>query len=464
MDAGSFRDRDARIYQAEGRIFRGLSARALAAFRSLSQTRFYAKFIEQGKLVESREVSIDEVPLPRATRDQWTAFLEHSRIPVISYPYEWTFGMLKDAAAVQLELVEAALMEGMTLKDATPYNVQFVSGSPIFIDIASFEPLAEGAPWAGYRQFCEMFLFPLMVQAYKGLDFQPFLRSRIDGVPVQSAARILGAGAGYRRGVLSHVWLQSSLERRYARNTGDVRSALKSAGFNRELILANVRKLRRLVGRLNWRVSESEWANYEQFHNYSEEDHKEKAAFVDECLNSTKPRVVWDLGCNTGRFSKIAALHAEQVVAMDFDHFAVERLYREIRQNGVKRILPLVQNVADPSPNWGWRLEERRALAERSRPELILCLALIHHIVISANIPLKEFVDWLASLGPNLVIEYVSREDEKVQTLLRNKADRYQDYSSESLESAVASRCEIRSKKVLGSGNRTLYWARARSS
>ncbi len=457
VEAGSFRDRDGRVYRLGERILRGLSAGALEDFRRLVSTRFYGRFLEQGKLVGTREVPADELPLPESERGRWAAFLEHDRIPVVSYPYEWTFGMLRDAALLQLELIEAAIGEDLTLKDATPYNIQFSAGRPVFIDIPSFEPLPAGAPWAGYRQFCELFLFPLMLQAYKGISFQPLLRSRIDGVDIQTAARLFGLRDRFRAGVLPHVWLQSKLDRRYGDTRQDVRSELKSAGFHKELILANVRKLRKLVARLDWGGEGSEWGAYEQFHNYSESDHAAKEAFIDRAVADSDATLVWDVGCNTGQFSRIAARHAQQVVAMDLDPFAVEQLYRENARNGVENILPLVQNVADPSPNWGWRQQERTDLQSRGRPDLVLCLALIHHVVISANVPLEEFIAWLAEMTDGLVIEYVSRSDDKVQTLLRNKEDKYDDYRRENLEQQLERHFSIRNRLELESGNRFLY-------
>jgi SAM-dependent methyltransferase len=465
IEGGSFRDRDGRVYRRDGRVIRGLSAGALADFDRLQNTRFHKRFVEQGRLVASRLLDPEEVPLPAEEAGQWAGFLEHEVIPVVSWPYEWTFGMLREAALLQLELVESAVLEDLTLKDATPYNIQFVGAQPVFIDIPSFEALQPGEPWAGYRQFCELFLFPLLLQAYKGVHFQPLLRGRIDGIPVQTAAGMFGLRDRFRGGVLSHVWLQAKLERRYGGTAKNVRSDLKSAGFHKELILANVRKLRRLVQKLEWRGSGSEWGGYEAFHNYSESDHALKEAFVDDCVAGSGAGMVWDVGCNTGQFSKIAARHAGQVLAMDLDHFAVERLYRELRDAPERpeqgRILTLVQNVADPSPNWGWRLRERSELASRARPDLVLCLALIHHVVISANIPLDEFIGWLAGLSRQLVIEYVSRSDEKVQALLRNKEDKYADYSRERLERALGRHYRIRRQQTLESGNRFLYWCGA---
>ncbi len=464
VDTGSFRDRDGRIYRSEGRIFRGVSAAALTDFEKLKSTVFYQKFLDKGQLVGTELVAADSVPLPAQIKGQWAGFLEHERVPVISYPYEWTFGMLRDAAILQLDLVEAAILEGMTMKDATPYNIQFVAGKPVFIDIPSFESLPAGMPWVGYRQFCEMFLFPLMLQAYKGIDFQAMMRANIDGIGVQTASRLFSFRDRFRSGVLTHVWLQAKLDRRYGNTQKNIRSDLKSAGFNREMILANVRKLRKLSGRLSWQGEGSEWGSYDAFHNYSESDHQLKEAFINDSVADSQAHTVWDIGCNTGQFSKIAAQHASSVVAMDLDHFAVERLYRETREAKLSKILPLVQNIADPSPNWGWRNRERVDLATRAQPDLLLCLALIHHVVISANVPMAEFVDALSDLSDQLVIEYVSRSDDKVKALLRNKEDKYSDYSREGLESELSKHYEIARRQELESGNRYLYWCRRKVS
>jgi len=455
VNAGSFRDRDGRVYHCQNRVFRGLSESALQTFRQLQEKSFYIKLAESGKLIGTREIDVADNPLPDDIKAKWAGFLEHDPVPVISYPYEWTFSMLKVAASLQLHLVERAVSNGFTLKDATPYNIQFVDRKPVFIDIPSFEPLAQGEPWSGYRQFCEMFLFPLFLQAYKGCNFQRFMRADINGVDVQTASALFGFRDRFRKGVMSHVWLQSKLDRRYGGSSENVRSNLKSAGFNKELILVNVRKLQKLVRKLEWEATGSEWGDYTEFHNYSDDDHVRKEDFIRGAITLHKPDTVWDIGCNTGQFSRIAAQQCRQVVATDIDHVAVERLYLD--KNTPANILALVQNIADPSPNWGWRNQERGDLQSRSGPDLILCLALIHHVVISANIPLEEFIDWLAGLTDKLVIEYVSRKDDKVETLLRNKEDKYQDYSRKSLEVSLKRHFDIREKQEVNNGDRLLY-------
>ena len=455
VNPGSFRDRDGRVYHFQNRVFRGLSVSALESYRQLTQKPFYAKLAESGKVIATRELGLQDNPLPDDVKSQWAGFLEHDRVAVISYPYEWTFSMLKAAAGLQLNLVERAVSNGFTLKDATPYNIQFVNRKPVFIDIPSFEPLPEGEPWSGYRQFCEMFLFPLFLQAYKGCNFQPFMRAGINGVDVQAAAALFGFRDRFRKGVFSHVWLQSKLDRRYGGSSENIRSSLKSAGFNRELILANVRKMQKLVKKLEWQATGSEWGNYTEFHNYSDDDHLRKEAFIRKAIATERLETVWDIGCNTGQFSRIAASSCSQVVSTDIDHVAVERFF--LNPKTPDNILPLVQNIADPSPNWGWRNRERTDLQTRSKPDMVLCLALIHHVVITANIPLAEFIDWLAGLTDKMVIEYVSRKDDKVETLLRNKEDKYQDYSRESLEDNLKERFEIRWHQELNNGDRVLY-------
>jgi len=299
VNAGSFRDRDGRVYHFQNRVFRGLSESALENYRRLQEKSFYTKLVDSGKVIATREIPAEENPLPGDVKAKWAGFLEHDPVPVISYPYEWTFSMLKAAASLQLHLVERAVSNGFTLKDASPYNIQFVNRKAVFIDIPSFEPLPQGEPWSGYRQFCEMFLFPLFLQAYKGCNFQPFMRAAINGVDVQAASALFGFRDRFRKGVLSHVWLQSKLDRRYGGSSENVRSSLKSAGFNRELILVNVRKLQKLVKKLEWEAAGSEWGDYTEFHNYSDDDHLRKEDFIRDAIFTYCGQLV-PPGCGNG--------------------------------------------------------------------------------------------------------------------------------------------------------------------
>jgi hypothetical protein len=323
VEPGSFRDRTARVFYQDGRVYRGLRNDAAAEWRALSATAFFGRRVAEGSIVATRDVERETGP----AFDAWDAVLEHDRIPFVTYPYEWCFGMLQDAALLQLDLVLDALAEKLTLKDCTPFNIQWVGRRPVFIDVTSFVRRAAGEPWIGYRQFCELFLFPLLLQAYKGVAFHPWLRGSLEGMDAADCWRLMSAGDLRRPGVFSRVYLTSVMQRRYGGGQQDATRELQAAGFATELIARNVRKLKRLVEGLRWSAS-SHWVEYVTTNTYDEADEAAKVEFVSSVLAERPRTLVWDVGCNTGRFSRLAAAHAGHVVAMDADHAAVERLYR----------------------------------------------------------------------------------------------------------------------------------------
>ena len=455
-EPGSFRDRNGTVFYRDERVLRTMSPRAFANWQRLSKTPFFESHRARGTIVDTRVAEPDSL-------SEAAGILEHARIPFVSYPYEWTFGMLKEAALLQLRLLKDALGAGMILKDSTPYNIQWRGAQPVFIDIPSFEPLELGQPWIGYRQFCELYLYPLMLQAYKDVDYRPWLRGRIDGLSAEEMRGLMSARDLLRPGVLLHVVAQSALQRRYSGNaTRNIRGSLAEAGFDSALIEANVAKLTKLVAGLSTRPRRSAWSGYESSHSYAPDEFERKADFVRRAASSRRWRLAWDLGCNTGAFSRIAAEHADCVVAMDGDWLVIETLYEREKEQGSRTILPLVVNLADSSPNQGWQGHERKGLVERGRPELTLCLALIHHIVISANIPMLEFISWLADLGTSVVIEFVGRDDEMVQTLLANREDQYDDYHSDVFRAILERRFRIEDEASLKDGKRHIYFARPR--
>ncbi len=336
--------------------------------------------------------------------------------------------MLKDAALLQLDLLLAALNEGMTLKDATPFNVQWRGSQPIFIDVASFERLEAGDPWVGYRQFCQLFLYPLFFQAYKDVAFQPWLRGSLEGIEPEQCKRLMSTADMFRPGVLRHVHLHAAMQQGNQSTAHSVKAELRDAGLPSELIRHNVESLRRLIARLSWKRSTSAWSDYETTNSYGETDQRSKTAFVDDVAGLRAWNLVWDIGCNTGTYSRVLAKHARSVIAIDADHLVIERLYETLKHDRDRTVLPLVMSLTDPSPGLGWRGLERRALVDRGRPDLVVCLALIHHVVIAGHVPLAEFVGWLASITDALVIEFVTKADPMVAKLLQNKPDIYDDY------------------------------------
>ena len=448
-EPGSFRDRDSRVFVTAEGVFRALSARGLEDFEALRSAPLFATSIEDGALVPTE---IAAVVAPDILPDGVAAVLRHERLPFISYPYEWTFGMLRDAAVLHLDLLDAAMSQGLTMKDASPYNVQWRGAQPVFADVGSFEVLRRNEPWIGYRQFCTLFLYPLMLQAYLGAPFHPWLRGSLDGIEPTAMAALM---KGHRdKGVMTHVKLHARLERRYASTSRkEVKKELSSAGFKPEIVRANLRKMRKLVAGMTWKAGETAWTDYARDNRgYEAADQQAKHSFVAAAAEKLRPRLAWDLGTNDGVFARLVAPHCEHVVASDFDHETVEALYQSLKADDDEKILPLVVDLTDPSPGRGWRGAERQTLEQRGRPGLTLSLALVHHLSITRNVPIAEVVDWLASLGGTHVVEFPLREDKMVQTLLNAKRDdSHPDYDLAHFERCLAERFEVTNRLELGS-------------
>jgi hypothetical protein len=459
LEPGSFRDPDSRVLIADGRVVRALSAQGLEDWRTLNSSPLFEALTNERKLIATRE--LDEALPEAALHADVAGALEHDVVPFVSYPYEWPFEMLRDAALLQLELVRRAIVAGLMLKDASPYNVQFRGAAPVFVDVGSFEQLREGEPWMAYRQFCTLFLYPLLLHAWKGVPHQPWLRGSLDGIQPHECRSLLSARDLLRRGALTHVALHARLERRHADRGGEVKSELKRAGFKKELILANVRGLERLISRLRPRAASSAWSSYELTTTYSEADAERKRAFVAGAVAAASPRLVWDVGCNEGRHARLAAGTADTVVAMDADPVVVGGLYEELKREGSTNVLPLIVDITDPSPGLGWRLSERRPIAERGRPDLTLALALVHHVSISGNVPIAELVDCIHGLGGEAVVEFPTPEDPMVQRLLsRKRPGDHPDYNRDWFERCLRERFDVLASEELADGRRVLYRAR----
>ena len=458
LEPGSFRDPESRVFYSGDDVYRALSADGLSDFEAVKASGL----LDDGRVVATERVE-DMSALKGLLVHEPAAVLRHERIPFVSYPYEWTFSMLKDAALLQLDLLLDALDHDLVLKDSTPYNVQFKGARPVFVDVGSFERLREGEPWIGYRQFCMLYLYPLLLQSAKGVPFHPWLRGAIDGITPPQMRDLMSFRDRFRKGVFTNVFLHAKLEARYADRPGQVKQEVKRV-FKKELFVANVRKMRKLVDRLQWDPPQGVWTAYGERNSYTDDDARRKDEFVREVAGSREWPLVWDIGANNGRYSRIAAEGARTVLAVDADQGPVELLYRDLRAEGDEQILTLAMNLADPSPGLGWRGLERRALPERGKPDLVLALALIHHVAISANVPVREFMDWLASLGSALVIEFPTREDPMVQKLLAPKRDGlHPDYELSFFERCLAEAFEVERSERLESDTRVLYYARPKT-
>jgi|APSaa5957512535_1039671.scaffolds.fasta_scaffold46292_2 hypothetical protein len=465
---GSFRDPTNRVYEikldttnsGKSRIFRGLNEKELAKYTELSNEPFFQKLVNTGRVVKTEVVDATDEDAKSILLDGWYGVLEHEAIPFVTYPYEWTFSMLKDAALLQLHLIEKSLENGWTLKDASPYNVQWVGSQPVFIDVPSFEPWIEGMPWVGYRQFCSMFLTPLMLRAHLGIDHIPLLRSYIDGIPPVEASKYFTGLNRLKKGVLSHIIFPAKVENSITKRERDNAPVQqrKVRKFSKSMVIGLVQSLDRLIRKLTIKIEHTDWSQYDKTHSYQEPDFEAKMAFVLKHSSSSQSGHIWDIGCNTGTFSKISSEFCNQLISIDGDHNAVEKLYLSEKKNKNNNILPLVMNLSNLSPNQGWAGSERQAFDRRNKPNLILCLALIHHIRISSNIPNRMFLKWLHSLNSNVILEFVNREDEMVIKLLTNKKEQYEDYNLNEFIYEVGQFFEIKDRESLKGGKREIFF------
>ena len=426
-------------------VTRVLDSRGLKDWKALAATTFFGKAVEAGHVVSSTEI-----PAPEGA----AGALEHPRLPVITYPFEWTFGMLRDAARLQLDLMEQALGEGLILKDATPYNFQFPAGRPQLIDIGSFERYRTGEPWIGYRQFCRQFLYPLMLRAWCGVPFQPWLRGDPEGPTAAQMWNLLPARRKVSPAAMLHVGLQARAERRMSGQA--VRQSLADAGFSSDLIVANVRKLRSLVDSLEVPEGGGAWAGYVECDHVAR-DRDSKAQFLSEVLDRLEPSIVLDLGANDGYFSLLAARKGSTAVAVDGDETVLDRLYSRLEPG--THLVPVVADLSNPSPSQGWAGEERPALFERAKPDVVIAYGLIHHLIYTASIPPAKVVEWLASFGAPVVVEFVSPEDPMVGKLTANKRpeELHDDRDRAGFERLARDHFTVAGELELAGGTRRLY-------
>lgn len=452
-DHGSFRDPDNRVVIAGDQVFRVFSRHGADDISGLIGTEAFDNLVDQGMIVSTEVLDPSGIPEVFSSLPDPALVLQHERIPFISYPYEWSFEMLKDAATLTLDLVLRLLDHNYILKDATPFNVQFVGARPIFIDIGSFVPHEEGPPWVGYNQFCRMFLNPLLYQRHVGRDFQHLLRSSLDGIDPGELRAVLPLRSKLTKTVFTNVVLQDYLSRRFEASTSAA-TAVSGHVVKRDAVRRMIRGLRASVAKQRSKTRRSAWTDYETENTYDRQSEDAKREFVERVLKRDRPRVVWDLGSNTGAYSLIASRHAESVVAFDQDPKVVDEFYLRLKAepDGPKNVLPLVMDLMNPSPAQGWAHVERKSLSDRQDADFFLALALVHHMVITGEVPIDSVLAWLGSVAPAGIIEFMPREDTMVQRLLLRRSRTHGDYSAERFASALEKYFTIDERAELPNG------------
>lgn len=457
---GSFRDPSGYVFKAGERIFRSVNPPAAESFAALERSGLPDMLAEARLALPARAVSLPrglEHAFAGRRGEKPAALIEHPLVPFITYPYEWCFSQLKDAALAHLDLQIKALENGFTLSDATPYNMQFHEGRPVHIDILSLRPYREGELWQGYNQFCRMFLAPLLVEAWTGVGFQPLLRGCIDALPVSEVSNLLPKRKIFTSPqAFMHIYLQGRAETKIS-STHSTAAGSAGGSMSRGRYLALLSELRRFVASLrSGKRSKSFWKDYAAINSYSADQRAGKAALVAAFAGRTGIRSLVDIGGNTGDYSK-AALDggAEAAIVLDGDNDSVELAY-ERAKNGLGGLSAWLVDIADPSPARGWDGRERERLTDRLQVDGMLALAVIHHMCIGRNIPLREAVRWLTCLAPRGMIEFVPKSDPVVKQMLSGRDDPFHDYGLDHFLSFLRAQAKIVARTPIENSERIL--------
>jgi len=445
--SGSFRDPSGFLFRQNGILYRQINKSYKEHYDFLMESGLYKELTDKHLLIPHKEAS--EI---QAVTDDCYKIIQPEEIRFISYPYGWCFSELKDAALTTLEIQKIALEHNMILKDASAYNIQFHQGKPILIDTLSFEKYEEGKPWIAYRQFCQHFLAPLSLMRYKDIRLNQLLKIYLDGIPLDLASKLLPKRTHLKFSLLTHIHLHAKTQDHYANKAVD----LNKKRISKFQLLALTDNIHSFIKNLHLPQIKTEWGEYTDNTNYTDEAHEDKKKIIEKFISETNPKSVWDLGANTGIFSNISAQKGIFTVSFDIDPIAVEKNYLRCKETGEKNILPLISDLTNPAPSIGWENKERLSISERGPVDLIMALALIHHLAISNNTPLEKIAECFSKLSKNLIIEWVPKEDSNAQRLLRTREDIFKNYNQETFEKSfskffkIKERCEIKeSKRVL---------------
>lgn len=442
----SFRDPSGFVFCDKERLLRQINPIYFDIYNALKDGGIFEKLWSSDLLIKHQEVS----------RSSDKIIIQPEIIPFVTYPYEWSFGQLKDAALLTLELQKTLLNHGFSLKDASAYNVQFVGYKPIFIDTLSIEPYKEG-PWIAFGQFCKHFLYPLMLMSKLDLRFNHLLKLWIDGIPPEVVNELLPCSKIFSLNYWFYVKFLCNAQKKAQHARKKI-----SVSLSKNQLLRVIDGLKYAIGRLHTKGKKTEWGDYYTFTNYSNDALEEKSKIVSNLIDKIHPHTVWDLGANNGRFSRLASEKGIYTLAFDIDPIAVEKNYRTARQKKESCILPLLQDLANPSPGIGWSNEERVPIEQRGTADACMALALVHHLAIGNNVPFPNIASYFSKLCRHLIIEFIPKEDSKVQELLLNRQDIFEHYTQFHFEESFLHHFTLEERIPIKGSLRTLYWLKKR--
>ena len=452
-ETSSFRDSNGFVFYRDGTVYRQINKLHEANYNHLIKSGLYDSLVESQLLVPHKELDA-----PAVRGEAYFKIIEPERIPFLSYPYEWCFSQLKDAALTTLNIQKKALDFGMSLRDCSAYNIQYTQSHPVLIDTLSLGVYEEGKPWAAYKQFCQHFVAPLMLMSHRDLCLNRLSVIELDGIPLKLAKRLLSRHAYTSWSAFLHIYLHARYEDYYSERF--VQTNTHHGRFSKQSFRGLIDSLENAVTKLKIKQRKSEWLTYSTGgHNYNNEALEHKIKTVKTYFQKCNPKELWDLGANTGVFSRIASKSGARVIAFDQDPHCVEANYLQTKRDGLD-ILPLMSNLSNPTPAIGWENQERRSLLQRANADTVLALALIHHLAITNNVPLSKLASFFAKICRWLIIEFVPKEDSMVQLLLANREDIFAGYTIEAFRREFSLFFSIESCTELPSPKRNLFLMR----
>ena len=465
-ESGSFRDPSGFVFRYHNQIYRCVDEPAWLLVEEIGKAGVLGDLVRKDLIVDTKPVDEGSAlykELGALLGNEHAHILAHEQIPVISYPSELSYAMLADAGLLHLLLQTELFEKGLSLKDASAFNVQFKKGRPVFIDIPSIEHPAKFNAWIAYGQFCRMFLFPLVLKLYRGYDIRDCFLAHIDGMDVGCTYKMLGPMQAWRPSLFIDVLLQYFLQEHSSGNKRIEELAhKKDYGSHKsgdpEIQIANLNRLERKLLKLRERLSSrGQWIKYSTDNSYSAKGEDEKADFIREFIGKYRPATVLDMGCNTGRFSRIAAEGGSRVVAVDSDHDCVDMLYREAREKDLN-ILPLHMEIGSPTPAMGFMNEERRSFLGRIDCDCLFMLAVVHHLLVSGRIPLDSIREMCRKLAKRwLIIEFVPVEDPMFKKLLELRENIYGHITRKYFEDVMGACFRLLSCREITGSKRILY-------
>jgi ribosomal protein L11 methylase PrmA len=447
IEDSSFRDPSGFLFYQDNVLYRQINKSYKEQYEFLIESDLYEELVKKELMISHEEVKIEN------KNNDGFIVIKPEIIPFISYPYEWSFSQLKDAALLTIEIQKIAKKHHMMLKDASSYNIQFKNGKPIFIDTLSFEKYIEGEPWKGYKQFCQHFFAPLALMSHKDIRLSQLLRIYIDGIPLDLTSELLPMRTKTTFSLLAHIHAHAKSQKHYEGKKIDV----KKNKISSRSLDGVIESLHSGIKKMNWRPEGTEWGNYYSDTNYSDISFNEKKKIILEFLEKHKFKNVWDLGSNTGIFSRIASELDIFTVSFDIDPVAVEKNYRKCVNKQETKILPLLLDLANPSASIGWSNNERMSFMNRGPADVVMALALIHHLVISNNVPLSKLAKFFSKVCNFLVIEFIPKTDSQISRLLVTREDIFLDYTKENFELEFKKKFNIIQTTDIIDSERTMY-------